>query len=320
MAGGAREAGATASTVPMSDGGDGLLEVLGGANRESVVTGPAGTPVRAAWRLADGVAVVESACASGLVLAGGRDANDPMTATSAGTGELLTAAVEAGARRVLLGLGGSACTDGGLPAMDAVPAHVRDAIANGSVELVVCCDVTTRYTDAAVEFAPQKGADADQVRALSERLVMARRRVRDRFGFDVQSVAGSGAAGGLGGALAALGGRLRPGFDVVAAQQDLRAHVVASDLVVTGEGRVDRTSFAGKVVGGVTALARECGVEVEVVAGDIAGDIVDDRAGDVIAGVTMHSLVRRHGVRRAHDDVLACVTELVRELVVARIT
>src|SRR5690606_38827180 len=98
----------------MADGGEGTLEVLGGANRETLVTGPLGDPVRAGWRLARGSAVIEMAAASGLALAGGPDGNDPMGATTTGTGELITAALDAGATRILVGVGGSATTDGGL--------------------------------------------------------------------------------------------------------------------------------------------------------------------------------------------------------------
>jgi glycerate kinase len=111
--------------VPLADGGEGLLEVLGGANRTTRVTGPLGTPIEAAWRLHRGTAVIEMALASGLVLAGGAEGNDPMHATTAGTGELIDAALTAGAKRIIVGLGGSATTDGGLGALQAIRSPTR---------------------------------------------------------------------------------------------------------------------------------------------------------------------------------------------------
>ena len=123
--------------MPMADGGDGTLDAFGGANRTSTVTGPLGAPIEAAWRLSGGVAVIEMATASGLVLAGGPEGNDPVGATTRGTGELLMAAVSRGAKRAIVGLGGSATTDGGLGAVEAVGTPAR----LGGVEVMVATDV-----------------------------------------------------------------------------------------------------------------------------------------------------------------------------------
>ena len=109
----------------MADGGEGLLDVLGGANRTDTVTGPLGEPVEASWRLSRGTAIIEMARASGLVLAGGAEGNDPMQATTSGTGQLIDAALTAGAKRIIVGLGGSATTDGGLGALEAIRSPVR---------------------------------------------------------------------------------------------------------------------------------------------------------------------------------------------------
>ena len=187
---GARAADGEARAVTLSDGGEGLLDVYGGPNRDSTVTGPLGLPVDAAWRLSGGTAVVECARASGLTLAGGAAGNDPVAATSAGTGELIEAAVQAGARRVVVGLGGSACTDGGIAAVEALSAATLHALRDRTVELQICCDVTTTYLEAAVVYGPQKGAGAEQVAQLTVRLRAARERLLARFGVDVATAAG----------------------------------------------------------------------------------------------------------------------------------
>ena len=257
--------------VPVADGGEGTLAVLGGANRTSTVTGPLGDPVQAGWRLSRGTAVIEMAAASGLALVGGADGNDAMAASTTGTGELIDQALDAGARRIIVCLGGSATTDGGLGAMRAIHAPHRLR----GVELLVACDVTTRFVDAAAVFGPQKGATPAQVRLLAGRLERVAQIYASEQGVDVRTIDGSGAAGGLAGALAALGGKLVPGFDLVADELDLYDTVAGADVVVTGEGFLDEQSFAGKVVGGVQAVAamtaRPCGAVV----GDVAAEVAE---------------------------------------------
>ncbi len=269
------ELGIECVEVPMADGGDGLLEVLGGPNRTSTVTGPLGDPVDAAWRLSKGTAVIEMARASGLALVGGAAGNDPMDATTTGTGELIDHALDAGARRIIVGLGGSATTDGGFGAIRAITAIARLK----RVELLVACDVTTTFTDAARVFGPQKGASPAQVEMLTRRLERMVQMFSTDFDVDVSTIQGGGAAGGLGGALAALGGRLLPGFELVADEVDLYDHLTGADLVITGEGRLDDTSFSGKVVGGVREIAAEMGIGTLAVVGDVAvGTDVGDLA------------------------------------------
>ncbi len=205
-------AGGTTLEVPMADGGEGLLEVLGGPDRTTQVTGPLGSPVKAGWRLSGGTAVVEMARASGLALAGGAEGNRPLDATTTGVGELLRHAVELGARRIIVGMGGSATTDGGLGALDAMgsPSRYR------GVELLVACDVRTRFTEAADVFGPQKGATDAQVRLLTGRLERLVQVYGERFGSDVSELDRAGAAGGLAGGLAAMGAELVDGVDLVA--------------------------------------------------------------------------------------------------------
>lgn len=285
--------------VPLSDGGEGFLDVFGGANRSEVVTGPLGDPVEAGWRLDGRTAYVEMALASGLALAGGAEGNDPIAATTAGTGELIVAAVDAGARRILVGHGGSATTDGGLPALRAMSPTARLA----GVDLVAAVDVRTPFLEAAEVFAPQKGATPSQVALLTRRLERLAQVYLEEHGVDVTVLEGAGAAGGLAGALAAVGGRIESGFDLMADELDLVSEVEAADLVVTGEGFLDDASFDGKVVGGVLELAREFEVPVLAVAGDVF-DGAQERM-EVI------SLVDRFGEARAKDDTTACITEAV---------
>ena len=301
----AEAAGATCDVAPVADGGEGTLEALGGTRRTTTVRGPLGDPVVAEWRMqGDGTAVVEMARASGLILAGGPEHNDPLRASTAGTGELIAAALDAGADKVIVGAGGSASTDGGLAALTALNARRR---LHAGIELVVACDVETLFVDAADVFAPQKGATPAQVALLRRRLErLGQIYIRD-YGVDVTELPGSGAAGGLAGGLAAVGAVLVPGFDVVADALDLRERIAGAGLVVTGEGTVDAESFEGNPVGGVVDLATEAGVPALVV----AGDVVADELPELPASVTVISLVARFGRERAMVDPTGCVMEVV---------
>jgi glycerate kinase len=300
--------------VPVADGGDGLLDVLGGPNRTSVVTGPLGDPVEAGWRYERGTAVIEMARASGLLLAGGREGNDPIAADTHGTGELIQTAVEAGATRVIVGLGGSATTDGGLGALRALYPHQRLR----AVELLVACDVRTRFLDAAEVFGPQKGASRAQVRLLTNRLARLADVYLEDHGVDVRELPGSGAAGGLAGGLAAIGAQLLDGFALVAEERELDQAIEGADLVVTGEGFLDDASFEGKVVGGVADMASDLGVPVVAVVGEeVDAEAVHTAVRECgIAEVV--SLVERFGRDRAMTDTVACVEQAVAEVLAAR--
>jgi glycerate kinase len=305
MARAVESAGAACDVAPLADGGEGTLEALGGAVRTTSVRGPLGDRVVAEWRMqGDGTAVVETARASGLTLAGGPEGNDPLRASTAGTGVLIAAALDAGARRVIVGAGGSASTDGGLAAVGALNPRRR---LHAGVVLIVACDVDTFFVDAAEVFAPRKGATPAQVALLRRRLErLAQIYVRD-YGVDVTELAGSGAAGGLAGGLAAAGAELVPGFDVVAEALSLAERIAGTDLVITGEGTLDADSFEGKAVGGVVDLAVAAGVPVLIVAGDVlAGELPE-----LPASVQVVSLVARFGRARARADVAGCVAEVV---------
>jgi glycerate 2-kinase len=292
--------------VPLADGGEGTLDVLGGANRRSLVTGPLGDPVEAGWRLTRRTAIVEMAAASGLELVGGAEGNDPIEASTYGTGELIAEAVESGARRVLVGVGGSATTDGGWGALRALypPHRLRE------VEIRVGCDVRTRFVDAAALFAPQKGATPAQVRLLRNRLERLVQVYEEDYGVDVSGLEGAGAAGGLAGGLAAIGAHLDSGFDLVADEVDLDDTLEGADLVITGEGFLDEQSFDGKVVGGVLERARQLGIEVVAIVGDVYDD-ADDRIDAV-------SLVEQFGRERALADAPGCIDEAASRLLEGR--
>lgn len=295
----AAASGAVVTQQPLADGGEGTLEALGGANRTSTVSGPIGDPVEANWRLGrNRTAVIEMAEASGLQLVGGAEGNDPVAASTAGTGELIDIAVQRSARRIIVGVGGSATTDGGWGAVQALQPVQRLR----GIELIVACDVRTRFLDAATVFAPQKGATKAQVELLRRRLQRLAQVYEQERGVDVTALPGGGAAGGLAGGLASLGAELVDGFDVVADAVQLYESIEAADLVITGEGALDATSLEGKVVGGVCGLAADAGVPVLAIVGSVDADVDPP--------CPTHSLVASFGERRAYDDTLAAIAEL----------
>ena len=236
--------------------------------------------------------MIEMARASGLELLGGASGNDPVRASTRGTGQLIAEALEAGAERVIVAVGGSATTDGGLGAVEVL----RQPF---DVPVQVACDVQTLFVDAAAVFAPQKGASPAEVEALSERLAETAARYRAEYGVDVWALPGSGAAGGLAGGLAALGAELVPGLALVAEEVGLARALDGVALVITGEGKLDATSFDGKVVGGVLAV----GVPGLVVAGEIA-------PGTTCPAPAV-SLVEHFGYERAWADPGGCIAEAV---------
>jgi glycerate kinase len=287
--------------IPMADGGEGTLDVLGGPNRTTLVTGPLGQPVEAAWRLHRGVAVIEMARASGLTLAGGPTKNDPLNATTQGVGELIDTALNAGAKKIIVCLGGSATTDGGLGAIKAIGTPARLL----AVDFLVACDVDTLFTDAAKVFAPQKGATPAQVGMLTGRLEQLAQRYERDYGINVARIPGSGAAGGLAGGLAALGAKLIPGFDIVAEENGFDEAVKEHDIVITGEGLLDDTSFDGKVVGSVLDYAQDAKKRTLAIVGDI------DEAMDASlrAEIETISITEMFGADMALQQVLRCVED-----------
>lgn len=265
---GLEAAGWRVDRCAMADGGEGTLEVLltalGGETAAADVHDPLGRPLRAGFALIEdgGTAIVEAAAASGLGLVA-EDERDAVAASTAGTGELIAAAVEAGAAVVLVGAGGTATTDGGAGAVTAI----EQAGGLRGARVVVLCDARTPWERAVEVFAPQKGAGPDEVSRLARRLRDRAARLRR----DPRGVPMTGAAGGLSGGLwAAFDAKLVPGaaFVLDALGFDARAH--ASRAVVTGEGRLDRQSLAGKAVGEVATRCRQRGIPCHAIAGSDA--------------------------------------------------
>ena len=293
---------AAIDVVPMADGGEGTVEALvaatSGTSREAVVAGPLGEPVRARFgMLGDGhTAVLEMAAASGLVLVP-RDRRDPSRTSTRGTGELLLAAVEAGARRVVVGIGGSATNDGGaglgqalgyrlldaegreigpgggaLDRLAAIDASGRDPRLEG-VEVAVACDVDNPLCGprgASAVYGPQKGADPAMVAALDRNLDHLARVLERDLGVSVRDLPGAGAAGGLGAGLVAFAsGRLEPGIALVIGAVGLADRLRDADLCLTGEGALDASSAFGKTPIGVARLARSLGCPTIALAGTV---------------------------------------------------
>lgn len=252
----------------MSDGGEGLLDAIGGEVFEDLVTSPLGGEVLAKWSMRDKTAVIEMAQASGLSLVGGATGNDPMRATTKGTGQLVVKAIERGAEEVLVGCGGSATIDGGVGALEAMEPLERF----GGVTLRALVDTRTRFLDAAREFGAQKGANEFQVRELTHRLQVVADRFLAEKGIDVTEVDGAGAAGGLAGALYVAGAQIVSGFDFVSDYLQLGSYLKRASLVITGEGQLDSTSFTGKVVGSIAELAHTLGIGCFIVAGRATED------------------------------------------------
>jgi glycerate kinase len=349
-AGAARRAGWTADEVPMSDGGEGLLQAVGGRSRHTTVSGPLGQPVDAEWRLlTDGsrsarddpgptapddpgrsapdepgtgplTAVIEMSKASGRALVPHPHDEDPVDADTTGVGQLLLAARDAGARRIVVGCGGSATTDGGWGAFVAVTATAPDALPTEplrDVELVVACDVTTPFLQAATVFGPQKGATEEQIVRLTARLEEIAVRYRALAAVDVTTIPGAGAAGGLAGGLVALGARIEAGFDLVARIVHLAERLERADLVITGEGHVDPPSFEGKVPGGVLHLARSrtgTGTPAPVSVVCIGGGADLSVLADPPPGLEVISLTAEYGPERARNDTLELIAEVTTRL------
>jgi len=309
---GARRAlGESAEIVlsPVSDGGDGLIDVveealredLGAERRRTRVSGPLGSPVEAEWLISsDGeIAVVEMAAASGMALLTPQEL-DPMRTTTLGTGELIAEALRAGARRVMVGLGGSATVDCGTGAGRALGVRFMDSegvevpprgeslvkiaradtsglvapLASGAACVEALFDASNPLlgpSGAARVYAPQKGASPDEVELLETGMRNIADVIERDFGVDARSLPGAGAAGGLGAGLVAfIGAKLSPGaeavFDIIGLEEKMRG----ADLVVTAEGRLDSQSAYGKAPGAVARLAKRLGIPCIALAGDVS--------------------------------------------------
>jgi glycerate 2-kinase len=294
-----RRATADVVAVPVADGGDGSLAAFEAAGFERIAlnaTGATGQTVPT-WYVRRGEdAVVELAEVAGLAKIGTQPTRlTPLTATSRGLGELIAHALDAGCRRVLVGIGGSASTDGGLGLVQALGARVRDAsgaeVGSGgagaamaatldltglhhglaSARIEVACDVDNPLTGpegAAAVYGPQKGADPEQVQQLDAALAHWADVVAAATGHDRRAEPGAGAAGGVGfAAVAILGATLRPGAQLMLDQLGFADALAGADLIVTGEGSLDEQTLRGKAPAAVAAAGRAAGVPVIAVAG-----------------------------------------------------
>ena len=288
--------------VPVADGGDGTLHALvdatGGEIFTSTVTGPINQQVEAQWGvMGDGrTAVIEMARASGLAMVPSRRRN-PKVTTTLGTGEILKEAMAQGYERVIVGLGGSATNDGGAGMATALGARFLDSSGNAlpsgggalasldridtsgllerlaGVEIIAATDVTNPLcgpTGASAVYGPQKGASREVVAELDAALLNFARVVKRDTGCDVLDTPGSGAAGGLGaGLLAFAGAKIQSGIDMVCQVLDFDRHLAGADLVITGEGRADRSTVFDKAPVGVARHAKAHGIPTVLLAGSL---------------------------------------------------
>ncbi len=318
--------------IPLSDGGEGLVEtlsgVMAGEMMECHVAGPlANRKVTARYLLTDdGTAIMEMASASGLTLIPERERN-PMLTTTLGTGEMIADAIRHGARRIIIGLGGSSTCDAGMGMLKALGYKFLDDkgnplegtggnllsvakiekgldLASLGIEMKGICDVDNVLfgkDGAAYVFAPQKGATHEEVRLLDEGLRNYAGIFRSELGVSLENIKGGGAAGGLGAAVAFLsGGRLYSGIRTVLGLMNFESLIMDADLIITGEGCLDRQSLMGKVVSGVLESAKGRGVAVAAI-----GGIVKDREAIENAGIT---------VKAATPSGMDCATAMKRDM------
>ena len=334
--------------VPIADGGEGTVDAFltsaGGKKVFVEVTGPCFERTRAFYGILpdEKTAVIEMAAASGLPLVRGK--KDPSVTTTYGTGELIKNALERGCSRIIIGIGGSATNDGGIGMAAALGVKFLDERGNDveltgrglerlhkidtrgldprikEVEVIVACDVDNPLhgpEGAAYVYAPQKGADEEMVRYLDSNLKHYSDVLKNHLDFDVQSVKGAGAAGGLGAGLVAFaGGKLKPGIDVIIETVRFEEIISDADLIITGEGRIDGQSLRGKAPVGVAKRAAKKGIPVLALAGD-----VDDSAEKLYEyGITSILSINRSiapldiAIARSQDSLKHTVRAVIRLL------
>ena len=339
--------------VPVADGGDGLTEVMlhsmGGQRIEVRVAGPRMETVSAPFCLVPSrhLAVVEMARASGLALLS-KSQHNPMKTTTYGTGELILAAMDRGATRVIVGIGGSATCDGGIGMAAALGFQFLDRAGapvepvGGALHEIVAidrrnvdprleglsvsaaCDVTNPLTGpdgASFVYSPQKGATPDQVARLDAGLANLAQVVKRDLGADIRQMPGSGAAGGLGGGLHAfLGAELKPGIDLVLDIVGLKAHLAGADLVLTAEGQIDEQTRFNKAPAGVARMAKACGVPCIAICGGV-GDAIDslyDIGIDAVFSICKGPQSLQEAIQEAGALLAGCRQQVVRTFIAGR--
>jgi glycerate kinase len=339
--------------LPVADGGEGtvqaMIDATGGRRVELEVTGPLGRPAGAFYGLApapDGgapLAVIEMAAASGLeMVPPGR--RNPMTATSRGTGELILHALDAGVRRFVLGVGGSATNDGGAGMLQALGVRLLDDagkdLGPGGAELArlsridvsgldprvgestfdIACDVNNPLVGpngASAIFGPQKGATPEMVAQLDACLAHYGQLIARDLGKDVAGMPGAGAGGGIAAAMVVfLGGRLRPGIEIIAEAVGLENAVRDADLVITGEGRIDGQSVSGKTPVGVARVAKRHGKPVIGIGGGLARDAAAVHAHgiDAVFAAVCRPCTVEEALAQAHDNLRSAARNMAQAL------
>ncbi|MCT9845287.1 glycerate 2-kinase [Leclercia adecarboxylata ATCC 23216 = NBRC 102595] len=342
-------------SVPVADGGEGTVEAMiaatNGTMQHAVVTGPLGESVNACWGISgDGVtAFIEMAAASGLVLVPPAQRN-PLITTSRGTGELILAALDKGARNIIIGIGGSATNDGGAGMVQALGAKLTDAngteIGHGGGSLMalnnidistldprlkscairVACDVSNPLIGdqgASRIFGPQKGATEANIVELDNNLSHYADVINTALRIDVKSVPGAGAAGGMGAALMAfLGAELKSGIEIVTQALNLEEHIHDCTWVVTGEGRLDSQSIHGKVPVGVARVASKYHKPVIGIAGSLTNDvgIVHQYGIDAVFSVLTSISTLEEAFRGAFDNIYRASRNIAATLRVGMLT
>ena len=334
---------------PVGDGGEGTVDALllahGGRVTSKRVSGPLGGLVEAPLaHLGDGSCAMEMSDAAGLTLVD-PDRRDALASSTLGLGELITAALDEGERRILIGVGGSASTDGGTGAATAVGWRFLDSdggelpLGGGSLKhlaridhsgvrpeisgatIVAACDVDHALlgdAGAARVFGPQKGASPKEVEVLEEGLATLATRIRKDLGTDIAELPRAGAAGGTGAGLRAFfGAELGPGFDVVAEATHLRDEIARADLVLTGEGSLDDQSLGGKAPIGVARMALELGVPCYAVAGEVSAEPGALRREGILGSA---SLIEAVGRERAFADTAGAIVEATKSLLRQHVT
>ncbi|MGI6031008.1 MAG: glycerate kinase [Eubacteriales bacterium] len=332
--------------IPIADGGEGTVDALvlgaGGVFKEKEVVGPLGEKTMAKYGILDnGVGVVELAAASGLPMVP-EDKRNPLYTTSYGTGELILAAIEDGCKKIVIGLGGSATNDGGLGIAQAFGVSFKDAEgkelgygggelarlatidASGldkrlaDVEIVVACDVTNTLCGpkgASAVYGPQKGATPELVEVLDKNLAHMAKIIKEQLGQDIIDVPGTGAAGGASVPLMVFAGaKLESGIQVVLDVTEIDKHLKDADFVITGEGRIDGQSVYGKVPVGVGKRAKEFGLPVLAIVGDIGpgAEACYDHGVDAIMSTVNAAMPLKEAMERSTELMIEAAERVAR--------
>ena len=332
-------------SIPVADGGEGsvdaFLTALGGEKIKVRTKGPWGEELDSFYgMLPDKTAVIEMAASAGLPQVG--DRKDPSKTTTYGVGELILAAAKKGAKRLVIGLGGSATNDAGCGAAAACGVSFLDKEGNSfipvggtldkiykidistmdesvrSLPITAMCDIDNPFygpTGAAAIFGPQKGADEKMVKDLDGKMVKLAELVKKDIGVDLQSIPGSGAAGGMGGGMKAFfNGELQMGIETVLDVTKFDEIAGDADFIFTGEGRLDSQSLRGKVVGGVAHRAKRLGIPVIAVVGDIGDDIacIYDEGVNGVFSINRVAVPYEEAKARAERDLALTMENLMR--------